>query len=126
MFSYIQSESEVAQLCPTLCDPMDTRLLHPWDFLGKSTGVYWSGLPFPSPGNFRPRDRTQVSHIVADALPSEPLQIMPVWLSLFVFQPVVYDLPLLHTLANVRVIIGLIFRNPVVVKWHLVISFGFC
>ena len=32
-------ESEVAQLCPTLCDPMDTRLLRPWDFLGKSTGV---------------------------------------------------------------------------------------
>ena len=31
--------SEVAQLCPTLCDPMDTRLLCPWDFLGKSTGV---------------------------------------------------------------------------------------
>ena len=25
-----------------------TRLLRPWDFLGKSTGV---GLPFPSPGN---------------------------------------------------------------------------
>ena len=36
-----QSESEVAQSCPTLCDPMDTRLLHPWYFLGKSTGVYW-------------------------------------------------------------------------------------
>ena len=31
--------SEVAQSCPTLCDPVDTRLLHPWDFLGKSTGV---------------------------------------------------------------------------------------
>ena len=38
--------SEVAQSCPTLCDPMDsmwphgpTRLLHPWNFLGKSTGV---------------------------------------------------------------------------------------
>ena len=29
----------VAQLCPTLCYPMDTRLLRPWDFLGKSTGV---------------------------------------------------------------------------------------
>ena len=28
-----------AQLCSTLCDPMDTRLLRPWDFLGKSTGV---------------------------------------------------------------------------------------
>ena len=38
-----QSESEVAQSCPTLSDPMDcmqpSRLLHPWDFPGKSTGV---------------------------------------------------------------------------------------
>ena len=31
--------SEVSQSCPTLCDPMDTRLLRPWDFLSKSTGV---------------------------------------------------------------------------------------
>ena len=39
---------EVAQSCPTLSDPMDcsrphglqpTRLLHPWDFPDKSTGV---------------------------------------------------------------------------------------
>ena len=31
----------VAQSCPTLCDPMDwtARLLCPWDFPGKSTGV---------------------------------------------------------------------------------------
>ena len=38
----VKSESEVAQSCPTLRDPMDcslTRLLHPWDFPGKSTGV---------------------------------------------------------------------------------------
>ena len=39
----VKSESEVAQLCPTLSDPMDcslpTRLLCPWDFPGKSTGV---------------------------------------------------------------------------------------
>ena len=36
----VKSESEVAQLCPTLRDPMEpTRLLHPWDFPGKSTGV---------------------------------------------------------------------------------------
>ena len=34
-----KSESEVAQLCPTLCDPMDCSLLHPWDFPGKNTGV---------------------------------------------------------------------------------------
>ena len=34
-----KSESEVAQSCLTVCDPMDTRLFRPWDFLGKSTGV---------------------------------------------------------------------------------------
>ena len=37
-----KSESEVPQLCPILHDPMDlqpTRLLHPWDFPGKSAGV---------------------------------------------------------------------------------------
>ena len=31
--------SKVAQLCPTLCDPMDCRLLCPWDFPGKNTEV---------------------------------------------------------------------------------------
>ena len=38
----VKSESEVSRLCPTLREPMDlqpTRLLHPWDFPGKSTGV---------------------------------------------------------------------------------------
>ena len=29
----------IAQSCPTLCDPMDCRLLRPWDFPGKSSGV---------------------------------------------------------------------------------------
>ena len=35
-----KKESEIPQSCLTLCDPMDTRLLCPWDFLGKNTGVY--------------------------------------------------------------------------------------
>ena len=35
----VKSESEVAQSCPTLCDPMDGRLRNPWDFPGKNTGV---------------------------------------------------------------------------------------
>ena len=36
----VKSESEVAQLCPTLIDPMQpTRVLRPWDLPGKSTGV---------------------------------------------------------------------------------------
>ena len=37
-----ESESEIAQSCPTFSNPMDcspTRLLRPWDFPGKSTGV---------------------------------------------------------------------------------------
>ena len=37
---------------------MDTRLLRPWDFLGKSTGV---GCLFLLQGTSQPRDRTQVS-----------------------------------------------------------------
>ena len=36
----IENESEVAQLCLTLCDPMS---------MGFSRPEYWSGLPFPSP-----------------------------------------------------------------------------
>ena len=44
------SESEVAQSCPTLCDPMDCSLpgssVH-----GIFQAIYWSGLPFPSPGD---------------------------------------------------------------------------
>ena len=37
----VKSESEVAQSCPTLATPWTaaTRLLHPWDFPGRSTGV---------------------------------------------------------------------------------------
>ena len=44
------SQSEVSQLCPTLCDPVNCSLpgssVH-----GFSRQEYWSGLPFPSPGD---------------------------------------------------------------------------
>ena len=65
-------ESEVAQSCPTLWDPMDCNLpgssLH-----GILQAEYWSGLPFPSPGDLpdpgiKPRSPT----FQADALTSEP------------------------------------------------------
>ena len=46
-----------AQLCPTLCNPMDyspARLLSPWDFSGKNTGVgchfLFQGI-FPTQGS---------------------------------------------------------------------------
>ena len=64
------SEREIAQFCPTLCDPMDpTRLLCPWNFPGKSTRVDCHFLlqRFPDPGIEAGSPALQ-----ADALPSEP------------------------------------------------------
>ena len=62
--TYIHSESEVAQSCPTLCEPMDCSLP------GSSVhGIFqaivleWIAISF-SRGSSWPRDRTQVSHIV--------------------------------------------------------------
>ena len=45
---YSQSESEVAQSCPTLCDPMDCSL--PGSLVpGIHQARTLSGLPLPSP-----------------------------------------------------------------------------
>ena len=58
-----ESESEVSQSCPTLCDPMDCSLP------GSSVhGIFqarvleWAAISF-SRGSSQPRDRTRVSHI---------------------------------------------------------------
>ena len=68
-------ESEVAQSCPTLCDPMYCSLPVSQSPLsmGFSRQEYWSGLPFPSPGDLpdsgiEPRSPA----LQADALPSKP------------------------------------------------------
>ena len=46
-----------------------TKLLHPWDFQGKK---YWSGLPFPSPGNLpNPEIEPGSPALQADSLPSD-------------------------------------------------------
>ena len=55
-----ESESEVTQSCPTLCDPVDSSLHQAPPSMGFSRQEYWSGVPFPSPGNlpdpgFEPR-----------------------------------------------------------------------
>ena len=39
-----------AQLCPTLCDPLDGSRLAPLS-MGLSRQDYWSGLPCPPPGD---------------------------------------------------------------------------
>ena len=40
-----------AQSCPTLCDPIDCSLPGSSLSMGFSRQDYWSGLPFPSPGD---------------------------------------------------------------------------
>ena len=50
IISYVWEVSEVAQSCPTLCDPMDCSLPDS-SVYGIFQARYWSGLPFPSPGN---------------------------------------------------------------------------
>ena len=58
-----ESESEVTQLCPTLCDPMDCS---PPGFsvhgILQARVLEWVAISF-SRGSSKPRDRTQVSHI---------------------------------------------------------------
>ena len=67
------SQGEVAQSCPTLCDPMDYSppgSFHPRNFLGKSTGV---GCHFLLQGNLpNPGIKSGSPAFQADALPSEP------------------------------------------------------
>ena len=59
-----ESESEVTQSCPTLCDPMDCSLpglsVHG---IFQAIILEWIAISF-SRGSSQPRDRTQVSHIV--------------------------------------------------------------
>ena len=52
----VKSESEVAQSCPTLSDPMDYSPPGPLS-MGFSRQEYWSGVPSPSPT----RDQTLTS-----------------------------------------------------------------
>ena len=67
-----ESENEVAQSCPTPCDPWTVAHQAP-PSMGFSRQEYWSGLPFPSPGDLpdpgiEPRSPT----FQADALTSVP------------------------------------------------------
>ena len=68
-----ESESEVAQSCPTLCNPMDSGPHQAPLFMGFSRQEYWSGLPFLSPGDLpNPGMEPRSPALQADALLSEP------------------------------------------------------
>ena len=61
-----------AQLCLTFCDPMGCSL--PWTApltMGFSRQEYWSGLPFPSPGDLpNPGIKPRSPTLQADSLPT--------------------------------------------------------
>ena len=64
--------SEVAQSCPTLCDTMTVARQAP-PSKKFSRQEYWSGLPFPSPGDLPdPGIEPGCPASWADALPSKP------------------------------------------------------
>ena len=67
----MKSESEVAQWCPTLCDPMDCSL--PGSSIpGILQARVWSGLSLPSPGDLPyPGIEPRSPVLQEDALPSE-------------------------------------------------------
>ena len=66
-------ESEVTKQCPTLCDSMDSSLHQAPPSMGFSRQDYWSGLPFPFPGNLPdPWIEPRSPALQADALTSEP------------------------------------------------------
>ena len=68
----VKSESEVAQSCLILRDPMDCSLpgssVH-----GFSREQYWNGLPFPSPMHESEKGK-QSRSVVSDSLQSHGLQ----------------------------------------------------
>ena len=61
----------VAQLCPTLCNPTDCSLAGYSVVFSRQE--YWSGLPFPSPGDLpNPGIEPRSPALQADSLLSEP------------------------------------------------------
>ena len=72
-----ESESEVTQSCPTLCDLWTVAHQAPPP-RGFSRQEYWSGLPFPSPGDLpdpgiEPRSPTLQADALTSAPPGKPL-----------------------------------------------------
>ena len=63
----------ITQSCPTLCDSMDYIARQAPLSMGFSRQEYWSGLPFPSPGNpSKPGIEPRSTALQVDSLLSEP------------------------------------------------------
>ena len=68
-FSFVSKWSEVAQLCPTLCNPMEGDF--PSMGFSRQELLEWVAISFSRESSL-PRDRTQVSYIVDRRFTSEP------------------------------------------------------
>ena len=67
-----RKESEVSQLYLTLCNPVTVAPLS----MEFSRHEYWSGLPFPSPGDLpNPGIEPESPTLQADALTFEPREV---------------------------------------------------
>ena len=79
---------KVTHSCPTLCDPIDYIACQAPLSMEFPTQEYWSGLPFPSPGDLpKPGIKPGSPSLQADSLLSEPsgkpINILVVNFSLF-------------------------------------------
>ena len=76
----IHSESEVAQSCPTLFDPIDP-IEEPYQAplsIGFSRQEYWSGLPFPPAENL-PNPGIEPSSLTSPALAGRLFTTSTTW-----------------------------------------------
>ena len=66
------NEVKVAQLCPTLCDPMDTKSME-LQSMGFSRPEYWTGLLCPPLGDLpNPGIEPRSPSLQENSLPAEP------------------------------------------------------
>ena len=73
IYQFPEQQKVKVKSCPTLCDRMDSILHQAPPSMGFSRQEYWSGLPFPSPGNLpNPGIEPRSPALQADSLPSEP------------------------------------------------------
>ena len=87
----------VDQSCWTLCDPIVCSPQAPLS-MGFSRQEYWSGLPFPLPGDLpNPGIKPESPALQAGSLPSEPLYVRRV---------------ITHTLPLHRVVIVMTLNKP--------------
>ena len=72
-----ESENEVSQSCPTFCERWTVAHQAP-PSMGFSRQEYWSGLPFPFPGDLpdtgiKPRSPTLQADALNSAPPGKPM-----------------------------------------------------